>query len=158
MTAPAVTTQLVIRALGTPAPQGSFFGKVIGTWVKPNLVLNPRAMVVADNKATAPWRKAVLEAADSAKLAHDWLQLNDACAVEIVFYLERPAAAKNRAWPAVRPDLDKYVRSTLDALTAAHIFADDSRVVRLVAEKRYVEAGQRPGARIVVSPMTEALL
>lgn len=145
-------TELLIRVLGQPAPQGSFFGKIISKG------RGARAIVVADNKHTEPWRRDVHAAADSAKLAAAWLQLNEPCAVEVVFFLDRPPSIpKSREWPSVRPDLDKYVRSTLDALVTAHVLADDSRVVRIVAEKRYCEPGQPAGARIRVRALSEQL-
>jgi Holliday junction resolvase RusA-like endonuclease len=139
-----MTAELVIRAIGTPAPQGSFFA----------IIVRGRAQVVADNKATGPWRKAVKQAAENAMRAADWLPLNEATEVQIVFVLPRPAAAKGRAWPAVRPDLDKYVRSTFDALTEAKVIADDSRIVKITAEKVYGEPGQ-VGARILVRAMSD---
>lgn len=145
-------TELLIRVLGQPAPQGSFFARIIGKGRE------ARAIVVADNKHTEPWRRDVHAAADSAKLAASWLQLNEPCSVEVVFFLDRPpSVAKSRRWPAVRPDLDKYVRSTLDALVTAHVLADDSRVVRIVAEKRYATVESPQGARIVVRALTEQL-
>jgi Holliday junction resolvase RusA-like endonuclease len=45
------------------------------------------------------------------------------------------------------PDLDKVVRSTLDALTAAGVWTDDRLVARLSASKVY---GEEPGALIQV--------
>lgn len=42
-------------------------------------------------------------------------------------------------------DLDKLVRAIGDALTIAQVIEDDSRIVTLVAYKRY---GEEPGVRI----------
>jgi Holliday junction resolvase RusA-like endonuclease len=47
----------------------------------------------------------------------------------------------------VRPDLDKYLRSTGDAMTGT-LYVDDSRIVEIAASKRF---GATPGARIRVS-------
>ena len=53
-------------------------------------------------------------------------------------------------WPVSRatPDVDKAVRSTLDALCIAGLFADDSQVAELRASKTYADDAARPGAHI----------
>ena len=150
MTAPL---ELTIRALGTPAPQGSFFARIVGGGERGPL----RAIVVPDHKATAPWRKAVTAAARNAMRAAAWLPLNEPLAVEIVFWLARPKTVK-RALPATRPDLDKLARSTLDALADALVFAEDGRVCDLRLSKRYAEPGQPTGARIRVAAMSDQLV
>lgn len=71
--------------------------------------------------------------------------------VVIDFYLPRPASApKHRTLPDRRPDLDKLIRSTLDALTTAGAIEDDARVVEVIARKHY--ALDRPGAKICITP------
>lgn len=145
-----MTAELVVRVHHVPAPQGSFFARCVGKG------RTHRAIVVADNKATEPWRKAVTEAAQNAMLATGWLPLNDALAVEIEFWMPRPATVK-RQLPHVRPDIDKLARACLDALTAAEVFTDDALAVDLNVHKRYAD-GRPPGATIRISAMTEALL
>lgn len=56
------------------------------------------------------------------------------------------------AYPVSRNlgDLDKLVRSTLDALTAAAVFVDDSLVVRLDVWKLWCVGDEVPGASIRV--------
>ena len=49
-------------------------------------------------------------------------------------------------------DLDKIVRSTGDAMTAAGVFADDSLIAHLTASKTYCTPFETPGAFIVVTP------
>ena len=72
-------------------------------------------------------------------------------AVVIDFYLQRPSSApKRRTMPDRRPDLDKLVRSTFDALTTASVIEDDARIVEIVARKHY--ATSWCGARISVRP------
>lgn len=46
---------------------------------------------------------------------------------------------KRRTRPDCRPDLDKPVRSTLDALTTAGAIDDDARVVEINARKHYAK-------------------
>ena len=54
-----------------------------------------------------------------------------------------------------RPDLDKLLRSTWDALTAAGAYADDNRVAQVFAVKVYTGTGpgvlDRPGVQITLS-------
>lgn len=45
-----------------------------------------------------------------------------------------------------KPDVDKLARAVGDALTRAGWLADDAVVTRLVAEKRWAEYGEAPGA------------
>jgi Holliday junction resolvase RusA-like endonuclease len=76
-------------------------------------------------------------------------------AVKIAFTLAKPKSVK-RALPSCKPDLDKLVRSTLDALTKAGVWTDDGLVCRLEASKVYPNGlgglGE-PGAIIIVSAL-----
>ncbi len=98
-----------------------------------------------------PWREAVVAAARSAMSAGSRATLNGPVAVTIEFYLRRPPsiprARTRRDW---RPDLDKLVRSTLDALTTAEAYTDDARVVHSDAVKNYAKG--HTGATITVRP------
>ncbi len=81
--------------------------------------------------------------------AGSWATANGPVEVTINFFLVRPASApKSRLRTDRRPDLDKLVRSTLDAITTAEVYAGDGRVVRLTASKNY--AHDRLGARVTV--------
>ena len=82
------------------------------------------------------------------------------------FYFPRPAAhygasgaVKDNAprYPSRRSvgDLDKLVRSTLDALVQASVIADDSLVVDLTARKRYATIANPRGAVIRLHPIGE---
>ena len=76
--------------------------------------------------------------------------------VQIVIYfrLPRPASVKlsRRPFPAVKPDVDKLLRNTLDTLTQAGIYRDDAQVVDLFVQKRYAtdDPAGAPGATIHV--------
>jgi len=120
---------------GTAVPQGS----------KRAFVVNGRA-VIADvkGKELKVWRKAVAAAAASVSRG---ASIDDAVEGRVMFGIERPASV-TRAWPSVAPDVDKLARAVLDGLTDSGLIRDDSRVVRLVAEKVYAS---RPGARVVVA-------
>lgn len=147
-----MTAELVIRATHAPAPQGSMFAQC-------TVDRRHRAIAIPDNKATTPWRKAIVTAAETAMRAVEWLPLNEAIEVHVIFLLTRPPSVKpsKRPYPSTRPDLDKLARSTLDALADAGVFAEDGRVVDLVLRKRYCDPGQAPGARIVVRALAAQL-
>lgn len=142
-----VATELVVRAFGTPTPQGSHVARRVGA----------RLFVVPVNeKPLKAWRAALKAAAESAMTAVGWLTLGGPVEVQAVFLLARPPSVR-RLLPTVPPDLDKLLRS-LDAFTDAGVWSDDARVVRIVAEKRYCAGGQKPGARITVRPVDEVIL
>lgn len=113
---------------GVAVPQGSKSARVYGG----------RA-VLTDGFGDKPrvlkaWRRAVFEAAPK-------LGLDVPVVVELCFVLPRPKSRPRDVFVAVKPDLDKLVRAVLDGLTSTKtevgLLRDDSRVVRLVAEKRY---------------------
>lgn len=64
--------------------------------------------------------------------------------------LKDTAAAR----PAKKPDVDKWARHTLDALTGV-IYADDGQVVSLLCEKHYAEGDQPPRTEIEVSVLRQ---
>ncbi len=74
-------------------------------------------------------------------------------AVSVWFHLPRPKKPEASA-PMVKPDLDKLLRSTLDAMTGI-VFDDDARIVKVVARKIYVTPGRPLGASIQVASLQE---
>lgn len=142
---------LDVDVVGTPAPQGS--KRHVGN-----------GRMVEMSKRVKPWREAVKTAAliAMATALTGNPPTTGELAVDVSFWLARPKShfrtGKNahllreaalRARPATRPDIDKLVRSTLDALKDAGVYRDDSQIVTLAAGKWYAD-GQPPGARIVV--------
>ena len=150
MTSPIFT----ITVHGTPGPQGSKTRNAAG------------AMYESSAKVK-PWREAVKSAALDA-LAYDdeWQPLNEAVLLEVVFTLRRPkghhGTGRNAgvvkpsapSFPTGKPDTDKLLRSTQDALKDAGVLLDDSVVTDTTAAKRYVLTGvdalSHPGAVIRV--------
>lgn len=132
---------LTVRVIGTPAPQGSkrgFVGK------------SGRVQLVESSAAVRPWRQDVAAAAEQRVTELQWVPPKQV-SVTVTFYLVRPRSApKSRTLPNVKPDLDKLVRSTLDALTTAGVFTDDATVVELTARKAYALPGEALGAQITV--------
>ena len=129
---------LTLTAKGVPIPQGS----------KKAFVVAGRARMIDDNaEALKPWRKTVEKAAQGAMVANNFQgPVAGAVAVAVLFQIERPTSVK-RALPHVRPDLDKYQRAVLDALTTAGVWKDDGQVTTISARKVY---GSTPGARVSV--------
>lgn len=142
---------MTFTVLGLPAPQGSKRAFVLkGTG---------RAVLVESSKAVKPWRQAVEQAVMLAAPfggRQDPVLFRGPVAVDVTFTLPRPKSAKKGARPAGRPDLDKLVRSTLDALTAAGVFEDDGRVVSLITQKYYV--GHDPNYDDNISPVPGAVI
>ena len=117
-----------------PQPQGSsraFYNKRMG-----------RAIITSDNSKLKPYRQevtqTVLAELAARHLASPIAGKHIACWLELDFYLEKPASVpRRREYPVVKPDLDKLIRATKDALKGA-LYADDGQVVGLRrAEKHY---------------------
>jgi Holliday junction resolvase RusA-like endonuclease len=145
---------LAMRIVGAPAPQGS-----------KSAFRNPhtgRIQQVESSKAVKPWRADVKAAAEQAiALRPAAFPLAGPLAAHITFTLPKPTSApkRTRTWPAKRPDLDKLVRSTLDALKTAGAYLDDAQVVELVTRKAYplehAEALGVPGAVVHLYAITD---
>ena len=85
----------------------------------------------SQGSALAVWRSTV---ALSARFAGA-KPVDGAIGIEIVFRVRRPKTVK-RDYPTVAPDLDKYIRGVLDALTGI-AYQDDSQVIDIKAKKVY---------------------
>lgn len=120
-----------IVVYGAPAPQGSkrFMGMHGGKGVMKEM-----------SEKVAPWRQDVKAAAEAEIIKRDdWAPLDIPILLIVVFTLPAPKSLpKTRvSYPSKTPDLSKLVRSTEDALTAAGVWRDDSRVVECRALKTY---------------------
>jgi Holliday junction resolvase RusA-like endonuclease len=146
---------VAFNVIGTPGPQGSKKAIPLSKGKGAARVFTGKVNMVESSTKVKPWRAAVAEAAK----ANVGEPLPGAVNVSITFYLTRPKAhygtgrnalvlkASAPLYPAVKPDIDKLVRSTLDALTSAGAYADDARVVDLHTGKRYADH-RAPGAYI----------
>lgn len=135
-----VVEVLRLNVEGTPVPQGSK-----SAWV--NKATSRAVMFDQNTKKLAPWRETVHTAA-SVLFKGD--RVDDVAVVVILeFRMPRPASVK-RAFPHVKPDVDKLARAVLDALTGV-VFKDDSQVVSLQASKVYSD---RPGVLVRVGAHT----
>lgn len=167
-----MTPTLTIAVLGEPRPQGSKNGFVVpgkrGTPAGQPCRCGCRA-VVSDKSSTKlkHWRQTVKNQTFNAIAATGWQTLTGPVAVDITFYFDRPqfhlgtgrnagtVKASAPAYPAVVPDIDKLARASLDSLTDAAAFTDDSRVIDLIVRKRYAAPGAPAGVHIAVRPVLD---
>lgn len=151
---------LVVVAYGLPAPQGS--KRYVG-----------RGISVESSKQLPLWREDVKQAALKALEENPlWDRTFSTITAHMVFTFARPRHHyRTGKWSHtlrdgapvlhhVKPDLDKLIRSTGDALAAAGVFADDCRLARVDATKVYAPlipgwspsgALDRPGVRILLA-------
>lgn len=139
---------------GFPAPQGS--KRHLGN-----------GALVESSKKVKPWRadvKAAAELAITDPRFAPWRTLEDPVHVAVTFRFRRPKShyrtgrnahllrdnAPTDPVSRAYGDIDKLARSTLDALDAAGIIADDSLVYSLVAKKRWCLPDEPPGAAILI--------
>ena len=62
---------------------------------------------------------------------------------------ERERRLSNRSKPVVKPDVDNYIKSTLDALNGV-LWHDDGQIVKIIGEKRYSD---HPKITVSVKPV-----
>ena len=130
---------------GTAAPEGSMIGYTIAGHVN---------IVASNKKALEAWRSDIHTAA--AEVAHELFQ--GPVVVEATFLVKRPISTpKWKLWVQTSPDLDKYARALLDAMTGV-VYRDDGQVARLAVEKVYADPGQQFGVRVVVREIIEERL
>jgi Holliday junction resolvase RusA-like endonuclease len=112
---------------------------------------NGRVVLVESARNLKPLR-AVASAiiADQAK-QQQWTKSIGSIDIRIIFVMDRPKTVTRRHH-TVKPDIDKMVRFTLDAITDAKtVWKDDSQVTHLTAKKRYINAyDQQPRVEIAI--------
>ena len=128
-----------------PAPQGS--KKHIGG-----------GRMIEVSKRVKPWRKAIGKEA----MKETETPIEGACHVGLIFRFNRPKShyRSNGQLKQTSPkylivkknDLDKLVRSTLDALTGI-AFKDDCQVTNVSASKRYRNEDEEVGADIYIEEL-----
>jgi len=129
---------LQLTVEGNPVPQGSF--RHVGN-----------GRIISANPKLNDWRQTI---ADQIGLQTPVRLIEGSIRVDLVFTLERPKSVSSgmRAKPTVKPDLDKLVRATLDAISLERyiqLIGDDSQVTDLHAAKRYSDH-RRPGVTIMI--------
>lgn len=141
-------TILDFVAIGVPQPKGSAKAFIPKGWT--------RAIVTSDNSKNKGWQQLLAEAASRAiAQSKDFRIIDGPAILRVIFYLPRPKAIRNKDVPQIKkPDLDKLVRSTKDALTKV-VWIDDSMVVEIHARKFYARPGESPRAEISVTAMVD---
>jgi len=129
--------QVVVE--GSPVPQGSFRHIGNGRIISANPKLNSWRQTIADQVATQTAVRLI----------------EGSCTVRLVFTLPRPKSVSmsRRPRPTTKPDLDKLIRATLDAISLeryVQILTDDSIVTDLHAAKRYAD-NTPAGVRIFIA-------
>jgi Holliday junction resolvase RusA-like endonuclease len=133
-----------VEVLGEPKPQGSV--RAINAGGKARVI---------HGSGMAGWRNIVADA-----IAGSWDEPTepDGLAVHMQFCFHRPKSHpkwQGNVWPfhVKRPDLDKLVRTILDAIVAAGVVTDDAKVFYLSAEKRYLVDGDlQQRAQVIIIP------
>lgn len=104
--------------------------------------------------ALADWSKVIQWAARSTWGARS--PLDEPVHVVAEFRMERTGSFRvAHSYRSTKPDADKLMRAVLDALKAADVLVEDSRVVSPWPIKRLCEKGEEPGVRIRVWPLGE---
>lgn len=157
-------TELSFKVRGIPAPQGSKNAYVNKHTGRVNLVES------AGDRLKA-WRTSVhaaaILAATTARKKYDWKRPKGAVQVNVWFLMPRPKShyrtgkyadlLKDNAPLAhtFKPDTDKLLRSTMDALVTSGVIKDDSTITSIVGHKQYVrdEYEEVPGATILIKAL-----
>lgn len=150
-TAPPVSaatySRIGFRVAGIPAPKGSARAVIDRRTGKARLLASASRR---NEQGQAAWAAAVGWAAKVAHRAAPW---TGPIGLEVTFYVARPKSVR-RALPEVKPDGDKLLRATADALTGI-LFVDDGQVTDWIARKRYATAEEPCGAWIEVWRVSE---
>jgi crossover junction endodeoxyribonuclease RusA len=131
------------RVVGKAEPKGSTRAFVPKGWSRP--------IITSANPKSKGWQQLVSEQAQS--VAQDGLFVGPVV-LTVTFRLPRPQSLPKRlVHHTKKPDLDKLVRNTKDALKGV-LYGDDSQVVELHARKIYAAIAAAPCAQITVTEAT----
>ena len=107
----------------------------------------PRAVVTLDHAKSKGWEQLVKEQAQTVAAGGVFI---GPVVLTVTFRLPRPQSLPKRCLHHTKkPDVDKLVRATNDALTGV-LYIDDSQIVDLHARKCYAAIGATPSAHITV--------
>ncbi|QAT29215.1 RusA family crossover junction endodeoxyribonuclease [Lactiplantibacillus plantarum] len=124
---------------------------------RPRATRYGRSILLYDPKAVKQFKQAV---AEEAMLTYRNQPLSGSLAVTLVFYrpvqqslskVEKQRRIDGRHLPVVKPDLDNYIKSFLDALHGIY-WQDDALITDIVASKRY---GRQPRIEIEVKEIEQ---
>lgn len=141
-----------ILAFGHPAPQGS--KRHVGN-----------GRMIEQSKYVKPWRAAVVAAIlAQCPRPYPYWGKPTALGVSMIFTLNAPQRvlkAEGLSHHSVHPDVDKLIRSTMDAVTESGLWQDDGQVASVSAVKSYPPGifGAHPwaldseGVRLLIAPL-----
>jgi Holliday junction resolvase RusA-like endonuclease len=133
------TTELAFTVYGTPVPQGSTRAFIPKGWNRP--------IITAANAKTKPWKQEIAGVVLAEMERTGFQPIADGPVwIEVLFYFERPKSVKSRH-KTTKPDIDKLIRSLLDALTG-HLFKDDAQVTSCRAMKVFTTEAARCEVKI----------
>lgn len=143
-------TNLTVRVVGRPAPQGSH-------------EVGANGHVMHSSRYLEGWRMAVNRSVRQAYLLRGMTGADmpfipgpRPVYVHIThFVLDEQCRAEGTDDPTGAPDLDKLVRATIDGLGEARVFHNDSQVVAISATKERVTDGAPPGALVIITDHPE---
>jgi len=139
-----MSRSLLIKVDQEARPQGS-----------KNVFTTPQGRTVLVESSKNLKRDRAVASKKIAKTAQqmDWTLSDKAIQIELLFLMTRPKSVK-RIHHTVKPDTDKLIRYTLDAITDAQIvWKDDSQVTGIVAHKQY---GVKPAIYIKITELEDA--
>jgi len=125
--APLFIDKVSFTVYGIPQPQGSMRAFIPKGWKRP--------VITAVSGKTKPWRQEVAGTALVARGSRN-LWEEEAVVIHAHFYFDKPKSSRKKTQKTTKPDIDKLLRATLDALTGV-LFRDDSQVVKCVVTKRF---------------------
>lgn len=132
--------EFTFRVEGDPKPKGSYR----------QIINHGKPVFIPMSKGEPVWRRKVDAAATKEwESQYDDDPIETAVSVDITFLMRKPKSAK-RLYPTVVPDLDKLIRSTLDAIQDARIYKNDAQVIKLSCRKLYADPDVEPGAVITL--------
>lgn len=126
--------RIAFEVRGNPVSEGS-----TRVWM-----VKGKPITTHGSKGLGAWRRVVADMAQQYAPDEPW---DGPVAVVLLFTRSRPKSEpkRRRTWPDRKPDLDKWIRAVLDALTGV-IFNDDGQVVEIRATKEW----GAPGVTVVV--------
>lgn len=126
--------------LGTPRPKGS----------KTPVTRNGKTWLIETSKYQKDYEKqATLQILGQKEPWHICHPKSTPISMSIVFCMQKPKKGKYDH-PVVKPDLDKLVRTILDACTNAKLFEDDSQITTITTSKKYTQ--NEPYTQITLTP------
>ena len=143
-----MSADIALRVVGLPASQGSKTRMPNGAMLDGT---SPKARA-----NLAAWRSAVRAECQRWLEAHPQEPLAEPVSVSIDLRFPTVVSAPFRHYHACSPDLDKVVRSVLDALVQGAVLADDRFVALLIAKATYCGAGESAGAMILIRSLAES--